>query len=74
VKDSYKPEMLQIKQNQTAQIRAMLTPGQSAEYSKRVEEQEAKAKEQDERDRRIEEQRAVERHRREEREAQGARK
>jgi hypothetical protein len=74
VKDSYKPEMLQIKQNQTAQIRAMLTAGQSTEYSKRVEEQEAKAKEQDERDRRIEEQRAVERHLREEREAQGTTK
>jgi hypothetical protein len=70
VRDSYKPEMLQIKQNQTAQIRAMLTAEQSAEYSKRIAEQEAKAKEQDERDRQIAEQRALERHRREAREAQ----
>lgn len=69
VKDGYKPEMLQIKQNQIAEIRAMLNVGQAAEYTKMVVEQEAKAKEQDARDRRIEEQRALERHKREAREA-----
>jgi hypothetical protein len=69
VKDGYKPEMLQIKQNQIAEIRAMLNADQVAEYTKMVAEQEAKAKEQDARDRRLEEQRAQERRKREAREA-----
>jgi hypothetical protein len=70
VKDSYKPEMLQIKQNQVAEIRSMLNAEQASEYSKMIADQEARAKEQDQRDRQIEQQRAIERHRREEREAQ----
>lgn len=69
VRDSYKPEMVQIKQNQIAEIRSMLNAEQASEYSKMIAEQEAKAKEQDKRDRQIEEQRAQERHRREAREA-----
>lgn len=69
VRDSYKPEMVQIKQNQTAEIRSILNTEQASEYGKMIAEQEAKAKEQDKRDRQIEEQRALERHRREVREA-----
>lgn len=65
VKDEYKPEMLKIKDDQVARIQAMLTPEQAAAYSRIVAEQEQKAKEQDARDRRIEEQRALERQRRE---------
>lgn len=68
VKDQYKPEMLKIKEDQLAQIRSMLTPEQAASYTKIVAEQEKKAKEQDARDRQIEEQRAAERHKREARE------
>jgi len=73
VRDSYKPEMLQIKQNQVAEIRAILNAEQAAEYGKMIEEQEAKAKEQDARDRQIAEQRALERHRREAHEGQTTR-
>jgi hypothetical protein len=65
VKDQYKPEMLKIKEEQLDQIRAMLSPKQNTEYSKVIAEQEQKAKEQDERDRQIEQQRAAERHKRE---------
>lgn len=65
VKDQYKPEMLKIKDDQLSQIQAMLTPEQAAGYSKIVAEQEKKAKEQDARDRQIEQQRALERHNRE---------
>jgi hypothetical protein len=72
VRDTYKPEMLQIKQNQIAEIRSILDAQQASEYAKMVAEQEAKAKEQDARDRRIEQQRAVERHVREQREAQNS--
>ena len=69
VRDSYKPEMVQIKQNQIAEIRSILKTEQASEYGKMIAEQEAKAKEQDKRDRQIEEQRSLERHRREVREA-----
>jgi hypothetical protein len=72
VRDSYKPEMLQIKQNQVAEIRAILNADQAAEYGKMIEEQEAKAKEQDARDRQIAAERALERHRREAHEGQPA--
>lgn len=70
VRDTYKPEMLQIKQNQVAEIRAILNAEQGGEYGKMLEEQEAKAKEQDSRDRQISAQRALERHRREAHEGQ----
>ena len=72
VRDSYKPEMVQIKQNQIAEIRSILNTEQASEYGKMIAEQEAKAKEQDKRDRQIEEQRSLERHRREAREAGSA--
>ena len=65
VKDRYKPEMFQIKEDQIGEIRSMLTPEQATIYSKVVAEQEAKAKEQDARDRQLEQQRAIERHKRE---------
>jgi hypothetical protein len=65
VKDRYKPEMLQIKDGQMAEIRSILSGDQVSEYNKMVAEQEAKAKEQDARDRQMEQQRALERHRRE---------
>jgi hypothetical protein len=65
VKDHYKPELLRIKQDQIVQISAMLNPQQAAAYSKMVADQEAKAKQQDARDREVEQQRALERHRRE---------
>jgi hypothetical protein len=71
VKDRYKPELLDIKDQQIGQIQSILKPQQVDEYKKMVAEQEAKAKEQDARDRQIEEQRALERHRREAREAAG---
>lgn len=70
VKDRYKPEMLQIKEDQIGEIRSMLSPEQASLYSKVVEEQEAKAKEQDARDRQVEQQRALDRHRREMQNAQ----
>ena len=65
VKDRYKPEMLQIKQDQISQIRSMLSSAQAASYTQLVDEQEAKAKEQDARDKIVEQQRADERRRRE---------
>jgi uncharacterized membrane protein len=61
VKDRYRPELIQIKQEQIAKIKMMLTPQQSGEYDKVVAEHEQKAKAQDERDRQIEQQRAAER-------------
>ena len=65
VRDQYKPEMLKIKDDQLARIQSILTPEQSSAYTKIVAEQEKKAKEQDARDRQIEQQRALERHSRE---------
>ena len=65
VRDRYKPEMMQIKQNQIAQIRSILKPEQVSEYGKMVTEQEKKAQEQDIRDRQVEKQRAAERENRE---------
>ena len=53
--------MLKIKDDQLARIRSMLTPEQAVGYTQIVAQQEKKAKEQDARDRRIEEQRAFER-------------
>jgi hypothetical protein len=64
VRDRYKPEMLQIKNDQVLQIRKMLASSQTREYDKMVAEQEAKAKEQDNRDRQLEQQRKIERQRR----------
>jgi hypothetical protein len=57
--------MLKIKDDQLARIQSMLTPEQSSAYAKIVADQEKKAKEQDARDRQIEQQRALERHSRE---------
>lgn len=65
VKDQYKPQMLKIKADQLAEIQSILTPKQAADYSGYLAEQERKAKEQDTRDKQIENQRASERHSRE---------
>jgi hypothetical protein len=65
VKDQYKPQMLKIKDDQVARIRSMLTAEQASTYSGIVAEQEQKAKEQDARERQIEQQRALERRQRE---------
>lgn len=67
VHDRYRPEMLKIKQDQIEQIRAMLSPEQANQYTNMVSEQEQRAKEQDARNRAVEDQRAAERHKREER-------
>ncbi len=67
VRDRYKPEMMQIKQEQIAQIRSVLKPEQASEYSKMVTEQEKKAQEQDQRDRQMEQQKILERQKREKR-------
>lgn len=67
VHDRYRPEMLKIKQDQMAEIRAMLMPEQADQYQKMVSEQEQRAKQQDARNRVAEDQRAAERHKREQR-------
>jgi hypothetical protein len=71
VRERYKPEMVQIKQDQIVQIRSVLKPEQVSEYNKIVAEQERKAKEQDARDRQIEAQRTAERQNREKQNLQG---
>jgi Spy/CpxP family protein refolding chaperone len=65
VKDQYKPQLLKIKADQLAEIQSILTPKQAADYNSYLAEQERKAKEQDTRDKQIENQRANERHTRE---------
>lgn len=65
IKDQYKPQMLKIKADQLAEIQSILTPKQAADYNNYLAEQELKAKEQDTRDKQIENQRASERHSRE---------
>lgn len=65
VKDQYKPQLLKIKADQLAEIQSILTPKQAADYNSYLSEQERKAKEQDSRDKQIENQRASERHTRE---------
>jgi hypothetical protein len=61
----YKPEMLKIKQDQMVNIQSMLSPQQAQQYKQMVAEKEARAKEEDARNRAIDDQRAAERHNRE---------
>ena len=51
VRDSYKPQMLKIKQEHIERVKAMLTPQQIPAYEKLVAEREQRAREQDEHDR-----------------------
>lgn len=72
VKDKYKPEMLEIKRQQIANLKALLTPKQQAEYDKFLAEKEEKARKQDDREHQLEEQRAAERRAREQREQESS--
>ena len=51
VRDSYKPQMLKIKQDHIERVKAILTPAQIPAYEKLVEEREQRGREQEERDR-----------------------
>jgi Spy/CpxP family protein refolding chaperone len=51
VRDSYKPQMLKIKQDHIESVKAILTPQQIPAYEKLVAEREQRAREQEERDR-----------------------
>ena len=61
VRESYHPEMVQIKDEQLTKVKAILSPDQAKQYEAMVAEHEAHAREQDERDRQ-EEQRQREAH------------
>jgi hypothetical protein len=65
VHERYKPDMLKIKQDQMAEIQSLLTPRQQGEYRQMAAEQEQRAKEQDARNRTLENERAAQRHKRE---------
>jgi hypothetical protein len=65
VHERYKPDILKIKQDQVAEIQSLLTPRQQGEYRHMVAEQEQRAKEQDARNRTLENERAAQRHKRE---------
>jgi hypothetical protein len=58
VRDSYRPAMLEIKNEHTARIKSILTAQQIPAYEKLLSEREQRAREQDERDRRDEQRRA----------------
>lgn len=63
VRDSFRPAMVQIKNDQITRVKAILTPQQAALYDRLVAERERRAREQEERDRKEEEQReAARRH------------
>jgi Spy/CpxP family protein refolding chaperone len=51
VRDSYKPQMLKIKQAHIERVKSILTAGQIPAYEKLVTEREQRGREQDERDR-----------------------
>lgn len=59
VRDSYRPAMLTIRQEQIARVKAILTPQQVPAYEELVAERERHAKDQEERDRRDEQKRAA---------------
>ena len=50
VRDSYRPAMLKVKQDQTTRVKAILTPQQVPAYEQLVAERERRAREQEERD------------------------
>lgn len=64
VRERYKPEMLQIKEKQIADIRTILNPAQTSLYAKMVSEQENKARDQENKDRQAELERRADRERR----------
>lgn len=51
VRDSYHPQMLQIKQEHIARVRSILTPEQIPAYEKLVAEREQRSREMEEHDR-----------------------
>ena len=51
VRDSYKPQILKIKQAHIERVRSILTPGQIPAYEKLVAERDQRGREQEERDR-----------------------
>ena len=57
VRDSYRPEMLRVKNEHIELVKAMLTPQQIPEYEQLLKDREKRAREQDERDHRAEQQR-----------------
>jgi hypothetical protein len=74
VKDKYRPQMLDIKQQQIAAMKALLNPKQEAEYDKFLDEKEEKAKQQDVREHQLEQQRIAERRLREKHEQESGAK
>jgi hypothetical protein len=59
VRDSYRPAILQVKQEHIELVKSMLTPQQLPGYEHLLSERERRAREQDERERRAEQQRAA---------------
>jgi len=74
VKDKYRPQMLDIKHQQIAEMKALLNPKQEAEYDKFLDEKEEKAKRQDAREHQLEQERVAERHLREKHEQESGAK
>ena len=74
VKDKYRPQMLDIKQQQIGEMKALLNPKQEAEYDKFLDEKEKKAKLQDAREHQLEQERVAERHLREKHEQESGAK
>jgi hypothetical protein len=62
VRDSYRPAMVKIKQEQVSRVKSILTPQQIPIYERLVAERERRMKEDEERDRREEHKRAAGRH------------
>lgn len=62
VRDSYRPAMLKIREQQIARVKAILTPAQIPAYEQLVAERERQAKEQEQRDRRDEQRRGTGHH------------
>ena len=60
VRDSYKPAILQVKNQHVQEVKSILTAQQIPEYEKLLSERERRAREQDERERRDEQRRAAE--------------
>ena len=61
VRDSYRPDILRVKNEHIALVKSMLTPQQIPGYEQLLSERERRAREQDERDRLAEQRRAAER-------------
>ena len=61
VREQYRPEMLKIRNEQISRVKSILTPQQIPAYEQLVSEHERRAHEQEERDRKEEQKRAVSR-------------